>query len=43
MVKLPEQNPEFACWKIQLFTCPANEVGGDLVDYMILDEEKSLA
>jgi hypothetical protein len=38
----PEQNPEIAGWDIWLFTRPANEVGGDLVDYLWLDENKTV-
>ncbi len=30
---LPESNPTLAGWDLLLFTRPANEVGGDLVDY----------
>jgi len=39
---MPEQNPEIAGWTIWLFTRPANEVGGDLVDYLRLDENKTV-
>lgn len=39
---MPEQNPDIAGWNIWLFTRPANEVGGDLVDYMRLDEHKTV-
>lgn len=39
---MPEQNPEIAEWNIWLFTRPANEVGGDLVDYLRLDENKTV-
>lgn len=39
---MPEQNPEIAGWNIWLFTRPANEVGGDLVDYLRLDENKTV-
>lgn len=39
---MPEQNPEIAGWSIWLFTRPANEVGGDLVDYLQLDESNSV-
>lgn len=37
---LPEENPILAGWSIWLFTRPANDVGGDLVDYINLDEER---
>ena len=39
---MPEQNPDIAGWSIWLFTRPANEVGGDLVDYLRLDENKTV-
>ena len=35
---LPEENPEIHGWKVWLYTHPANEVGGDLVDYIKLNE-----
>lgn len=38
---MPEQNPVFPGWKIWLFTRPANEVGGDLVDYLRISETKA--
>lgn len=38
---MPEQNPEFPGWSIWLFTRPANEVGGDLVDYLRISETKA--
>lgn len=38
---MPEQNPEFPGWSIWLFTRPANEVGGDLVDYLRISEAKA--
>jgi len=34
---LPEENPTISGWSIWLFTRPANDVGGDLVDYINLD------
>lgn len=37
---LPEENPTLAGWSIWLFTRPANDVGGDLVDYMNLDDNR---
>lgn len=37
---LPEENPTLAGWSIWLFTRPANDVGGDLVDYMNLDNNR---
>jgi len=39
---MPEQNPEFPGWTIWLFTRPANEVGGDLVDYLKLNGNKAV-
>lgn len=35
---LPERPPEFPGWDIWLFTRPANDVGGDLVDYVELSK-----
>ncbi len=37
---LPEENPTIAGWSVWLFTRPANDVGGDLVDYINLDENR---
>ncbi len=37
---LPEENPTLSGWSIWLFTRPANDVGGDLVDYINLDEHR---
>jgi sigma-B regulation protein RsbU (phosphoserine phosphatase) len=31
---LPDRNPELEGWDIWLFTRPANDVGGDLLDYL---------
>ena len=36
----PERQPEVAGWDIWLFTRAANEVGGDLVDYLKISENK---
>jgi len=35
---MPESNPDVAGWDIWLFTRPANDVGGDLVDFLPLNE-----
>lgn len=35
---IPDRNPELPGWEIWLYTRPANEVGGDLVDYVKLPE-----
>ena len=37
---MPEMSPEFPGWDIWLHTQPANDVGGDLVDYIELREER---
>jgi hypothetical protein len=37
---LPKQNPQVAGWEILLFTKPANEVGGDLVDYLEISQNR---
>ena len=37
---LPNTNPKIKGWDVWLFTRPANEVGGDLVDYLQLDENR---
>jgi serine phosphatase RsbU (regulator of sigma subunit) len=34
---LPQKSPKIKGWDIWLYTRPANEVGGDLVDYISLD------
>lgn len=39
---MPVQSPEFPGWSIWLYTRPANEVGGDLVDYLRLQENKAV-
>jgi serine phosphatase RsbU (regulator of sigma subunit) len=35
---LPRQNPQISGWDVWLYTEPANEVGGDLVDYLQINE-----
>jgi hypothetical protein len=37
---LPEENPTLSGWSVWLFTRPANDVGGDLVDYINLEENR---
>lgn len=38
---MPEGSPVIAGWDIWLFTRPANDVGGDLVDYLQIDAHRS--
>ena len=40
MSLLPEENPAIPGWDIWIYSRPANEVGGDLVDYMSFGENK---
>ena len=37
---IPQQNPSLNGWTIWLYTQPANDVGGDLVDYLKISENK---
>jgi len=37
---MPQENPKLPGWDIWLFTRPANEVGGDLVDYFFINEKR---
>jgi hypothetical protein len=37
----PERSPNVAGWSLWLYTRPANEVGGDLVDFLKIDEERA--
>ena len=37
---LPKKNPVLAGWDIWLYTQPANDVGGDLVDYLELEKHR---
>ena len=36
---MPEKQPEIEGWDIWLYTRPANDVGGDMVDFMELNEK----
>jgi len=37
---IPDHNPTLENWSIWLYTQPANDVGGDLVDYLQITENK---
>jgi len=37
---LPDRNPTLPGWEVSLFTRPANEVGGDMVDYLRISESR---
>jgi len=37
---MPDRNPSLSGWEIWLFSRPANEVGGDLVDYLMVNENR---
>jgi serine phosphatase RsbU (regulator of sigma subunit) len=37
---MPQKNPVLEGWDIWLYTQPANDVGGDLVDYLYLDQSR---
>ncbi|KUG26393.1 serine phosphatase rsbu, regulator of sigma subunit [hydrocarbon metagenome] len=37
---MPESNPHIEGWNVWLFTTSANDVGGDLIDYLQLSENK---
>lgn len=37
---MPEKNPEVPGWEVWLFTRPANDVGGDLVDSIQIDKKR---
>jgi serine phosphatase RsbU (regulator of sigma subunit) len=39
---MPEQNPYLEGWSVWLYSQPANEVCGDLVDFVKPDDERSL-
>jgi serine phosphatase RsbU (regulator of sigma subunit) len=36
----PDQRPTIPGWQVWLYTQPANDVGGDLVDYLQLDDRR---
>ena len=37
---LPDENPKIPGWDVWLFTRSANDVGGDLVDYLKIDDQR---
>jgi len=37
---MPTEHPTLAGWETWLFTAPANDVGGDLVDYLRIDDDR---
>jgi hypothetical protein len=37
---LPDQSPSVAGWDIWLYSKPANDVGGDLVDFIEIDQDR---
>ena len=37
---MPKKHPALPGWETWLFTRPANEVGGDLVDYLTINEDR---
>ena len=39
---MPEANPVFSGWSIWLYSSPANDVGGDLIDYLRLDRDRAM-
>jgi hypothetical protein len=38
---MPDPHPSFPGWSLSLFTRPANEVGGDLVDFIRMDDSRA--
>ena len=41
-VLMPERSQSYPGWSVWVFTRPANEVGGDLVDYLELDDDAAV-
>jgi serine phosphatase RsbU (regulator of sigma subunit) len=41
MALLPDRNPEIPGWDVWLYTRPANDVGGDLVDYLAVGGDRT--
>ncbi len=39
---MPPSNPVFPGWSIWLYSIPANDVGGDLIDYLQLDTDRAM-
>ncbi|MCZ6704338.1 MAG: PP2C family protein-serine/threonine phosphatase [Bacteroidetes bacterium] len=37
---MPSENPKLPGWETWLYTAPANDVGGDLVDHLRIDEDR---
>ncbi len=37
---MPERSPHVPGWELWLFTRPANEIGGDLVDFVKIDQKR---
>jgi len=40
MALMPSENPSLPGWETWLYTIPANDVGGDLVDHLQIDEDR---
>ena len=40
MALMPERKPEIPGWSVWLYTRPANEVGGDMVDYLKINGDR---
>jgi phosphoserine phosphatase RsbU/P len=39
---MPPESPAFPGWSIWLYSSPANDVGGDLIDYLQLDKDRAM-